>query len=276
MIDRSHELPLTGQAKALGISRGSVYYLARQTSDADLVLMRRIDELHLEHPFAGSRMLQGLLKAEGCEVGRLHVATLIKRMGVEAIYRRPSTSKPSPGRKIYPYLLRNLTVTRPNQVWASDITYVPMARGFVYLVAIVDWFSRKVLAWRLSITLSVDFCVEALEEALARHGKPEIFNIDQGSQFTSTDFIKVLKDAEIAISMGGKGAWRDNVFVERLWRTIKYEEIYLRADAGVAEARASIGRYLGFYNGRRPHSSLGGKNPDQAYTTVPTPIPAAA
>jgi putative transposase len=276
MIDRSSELPLTGQAKALGISRGSVYYLARPISDADLVLMRRIDELHLEHPFAGSRMLRALLKAEGREVGRLHVSTLMKKMGVEAIYRRPNTSKPGPGHRIYPYLLRNLAVTRPNQVWATDITYVPMARGFVYLVAIVDWFSRKVLAWRLSIALSADFCVEALEEALARHGKPEIFNTDQGSQFTSADFIKVLKDAEIAISMDGKGAWRDNVFVERLWRTIKYEEIYLRAYGGVTEARASIGRYLTFYNGKRPHSSLGGRTPDQAYINPATPIPAAA
>ena len=223
MIDRSHELPLTGQAKALGISRGSVYYPARPTSDANLALMRRIDGLHLEHPFAGSRMLRDMLKAEGREVGRRHVATLMKKMGVEAIYRRPNTSKPAPGHKIYPYLLRNLAVTRSNQVWASDITYVPMARGFVYLVAIVDLFSRKVLAWRLSITLSADFCVEALEEALARHGRPEIFNTDQGSQFTSTDFTKVLKKAEIAISMDGRGAWRDNVFVERLWRTVKYK-----------------------------------------------------
>jgi putative transposase len=276
MIDRSHELPLARQAKALGISRGSVYYLARPTSNADLALMRRIDELHLEHPFAGSRMLQKLLKAEGREVGRLHVSTLMKKMGVEAIYRRPNTSKPSPGHKIYPYLLRHLAVTRPNPVWATDITYVPMAQGFVYLVAIVDWFSRRVLAWRLSITLSADFCVEALEEALARHGKPEIFNTDQGSQFTSADFIKVLEDAEIAISMDGRGAWRDNVFVERLWRTIKYEEVYLRAYGGVSEARASIGRYLGFYNGKRPHSSLGGRTPDQAYANLATPIPAAA
>jgi putative transposase len=217
-----------------------------------------------------------MLRAEGREIGRRHVATLMRKMGVEAIYRRPNTSKPSPGHKIYPYLLRNLAVTRPNQVWAADITYVPMARGFVYLVAIVDLFSRKVLAWRLSITLSADFCVEALEEALARHGKPEIFNTDQGSQFTSTDFTKVLKTAEIAISMDGRGAWRDNVFVERLWRTVKYEEVYLRAYAGVAEARASIGRYLSFYNGKRPHSSLGGKKPDQAYINLATPIPAAA
>ena len=198
---------------------------------ADLALMRRIDELHLDYPFAGSRMLQGLLRAEGHSVGRRHVATLMKKMGIEALYRRPNTSKPAPGHKIYPYLLRNLPVTRPNHVWAMDITYIPMARGFVYLAAVVDWFSRRVLSWRLSITLEADFCIEAVEEALARHGKPDIFNTDQGSQFTSVDFIKVLKDAEIAISMDGKGAWRDNVFVERLWRTIKYEEVYLHAYA---------------------------------------------
>lgn len=276
MIDRDHGLSVSRQAKALGISRGSIYYLPRPTSDADLALMRRIDELHLEHPFAGSRMLKGLLQAEGHEVGRLHVSTLMKKMSIEALYRRPSTSKPAPGHKIYPYLLRKLAVTRPNQVWAMDITYVPMARGFVYLAAVIDWFSRKVLAWRLSITLSADFCVEALEEALGRHGRPEIFNTDQGSQFTSIEFTKVLKDAEVAISMDGKGAWRDNVFVERLWRTVKYEEVYLRAYASVSEARASIRRYLGFYNGTRPHSSLGGRTPDQAYLNQPTPIPAAA
>ncbi len=276
MIDRDHGLCVSRQTKALGISRGSVYYLPRPTSDADLVLMRRIDELHLDYPFAGSRMLMGLLKADGHEVGRLHVSTLMKKMAIAALYRRPNTSKPAPGHKVYPYLLRNLAVTRPNQVWAMDITYIPMARGFVYLAVVIDWFSRKVLAWRLSITLSADFCVEALEEALGRHGRPEIFNSDQGSQFTSADFIKVLKDAQIAISMDGKGAWRDNVFVERLWRTVKYEEVYLRAYGGVSEARASIGRYLGFYNGTRPHSSLGGRTPDQAYLNQPTPIPAAA
>lgn len=276
MIDRDHELSLSCQAKVLGISRGSIYYLPRPTSDADLALMRRIDELHLEYPFAGSRMLKGLLQAEGHEVGRLHVSTLMKRMGIAAIYRRPNTSKPAPGHKIYPYLLRNLAVTRPNQVWAMDITYIPMARGFVYLAAVVDWFSRKVLAWKLSITLSADFCIEAMEEALARHGRPDIFNTDQGSQFTSTEFIKVLKAAEIVISMDGKGAWRDNVFVERLWRTVKYEEVYLRAYASVSEARTSIGRYLAFYNGTRPHSSLGGQTPDRAYLNQPMPIPAAA
>jgi putative transposase len=276
MIDRTHRLSVGRQAKALGISRGSVYYLPQPTSDADLALMRRMDELHLDHPFAGSRILQGMLKAEGYEVGRLHVATLMKRMGIEALYRRPKTTTPAAGHKVYPYLLRKLAVTRPNQVWAMDITYVPMARGFVYLAAVIDWYSRRVLAWRLSITLSADFCIEALEEALARHGRPDIFNTDQGSQFTSIDFTKVLKAARIAISMDGKGAWRDNIFVERLWRTIKYEEVYLRAYASVAEARASIGRYLVFYNGRRPHSSHGGQTPDQAYLNPPQPIPAAA
>ena len=276
MIDRTHRLSVCRQAEALGISRGSVYYPPRPASAADLALMRRIDELHLDYPFAGSRMLRGLLKAEGHEVGRLHIATLMKKMGIEARYRRPKTTKAAPGHKVYPYLLRNMAVTRPNQVWAMDITYVPMARGFVYLAAVVDWFSRKVLAWRLSITLSADFCIEALEEALARHGRPDIFNTDQGSQFTSIGFIEVLQAAEIAISMDGQGAWRDNIFVERLWRTVKYEEVYLRAYASVTEARASIGRYLAFYNVRRPHSSLGGQTPDQAYLTPLQPLPAAA
>ncbi len=238
--------------------------------------MRRIDKLHLEYPFAGSRMLQGLLKAEGHEAGRLHVSTLMKKMAIEALYRRPRTSKPAPGHRIYPYLLRKMAVTRPNQVWAMDITSVPLSRGFVYLAAVIDWFSRKVLAWRLSITLSADFCIEALDEALARHGRPEIFNTDQGSQFTSVDFTRVLKNAGIAISMDGKGAWRDNVFVERLWRTVKYEEVYLRAYASVSEARASIGRYLTFYNRTRPHSSLGGRTPDRTYLSGLQPIPAAA
>jgi len=276
MIDHDHRLSISRQAKVLGISRGSVYYRPRPASDADLALMRRIEKLHVDYPFAGSRMLQGLLNAEGHQVGRLHVRTLMKRLGIAAIYRCPNTSRPAPGHKIYPYLLRKLAVTRPNQVWAMDITYVPMARGFVYLAAVVDWFSRKVLAWRLSITLAADFCIEALEEALARYGKPEIFNTDQGSQFTSIDFTRVLKDVGVAISMDGKGAWRDNVFVERLWRTVKYEEVYLRAYASVAEARALIGRYLVFYNTTRPHSSLDGKTPDQAHFSLRQPIPAAA
>lgn len=265
MIDRSHDLPVTRQARELGISRGSVYYLPRPVSEADLKIMRRIDELHLELPFAGSRMLRDLLRQEGIEIGRQHVATLMRKMAIEAIYRRPNTSKPAPGHKIYPYLLRKLPIVRPNQVWATDISYIPMAKGFVYLVAIVDWFSRKVLAHRVSITMEADFCVEALEEALARYGKPEIFNTDQGSQFTSQAFTSVLLREDIAISMDGRGAWRDNVVVERLWRSVKYEEVYLRAYASVSEARASIGRYLGFYNARRPHSSHRARTPDQAY-----------
>jgi putative transposase len=269
MIDRSHALPVTRQARELGISRGSVYYLPRPTSAADLAIMRRIDALHMDFPFAGSRMLRDLLAAEGIKVGRLHVSTLMKKMAIEAIYRRPNTSNPAPGHKIYPYLLRKVAVTRPNQVWATDITYIPMARGFVYLIAIVDWFSRRVLSWRLSITLETDFCIEALEEALTRFGAPEIFNTDQGSQFTSIAFTAVLQREKIAISMDGRGAWRDNVFVERLWRSVKYEEVYLRAYGSVSEARASIGRYLAFYNGRRPHSSLDRRTPDQAYFNRP-------
>ena len=277
MIDRGHALSLTRQAKALNISRSGVYALPRPVSDADLALMRRIDELHLDYPFAGSRMLQGLLAAEGRMAGRLHVSTLMKRMGIEAIYRRPNTSKPEPGHKIFPYLLRKLPVTRPNQVWAMDLTYIPMARGFVYLAAVIDWFSRKVLSWRISITMDKAFCIETVEEALARYGRPEIFNTDQGSQFTSVAFTALLLGKGIKISMDGKGAWRDNVFVERLWRSVKYEEVYLHAYDSVAQARASIGRYIdGFYNSRRPHSSLGRRTPDQAYFNPPTPILAAA
>jgi putative transposase len=275
MIDRRHDLPIIKQAEALSISRGSVYYLPRPVPEADLALMRRIDELHLEFPFAGSRMLRGLLAAEGSKVGRRHVKTLMKRMGMEALYRRPRTSKPEPGHKIYPYLLRGMQITRPNEVWAMDITYIPMARGFVYLAVVLDWFSRRVLAWRLSITMEAAFCVETLEDALARHGKPEIFNTDQGSQFTGSAFTGVLASNGIAISMDGKGAWRDNVFVERLWRSVKYEEVYLRAYDDVSEARSSIGRYLDFYNRRRPHSGLDGATPDQAYFT-PLPFRMAA
>ena len=267
MIDREHDLPITKQAEAVNFSRGSIYYLPRPLSAADLALMRRIDELHLEFPFAGSRMLRGLLSAEGCKIGRRHVKTLMKRMGIEALYRRPRTTKPEPGHKIYPYLLRGMAITRPNQVWAMDITYIPMARGFVYLTVVLDWFSRRVLSWRLSITMEAAFCVEALEDALARHGKPDIFNTDQGSQFTGSAFTGVLANNGVAISMDGKGAWRDNVFVERLWRSVKYEEVYLWAYDNVSEAHASIGRYLDFYNRRRPHSSLDDATPNQAYFT---------
>jgi putative transposase len=265
MIDREHKLPVKRQAEVLEISRGTVYYQPRPVSERDLLLMRAIDELHLDHPFAGSRMLRDLLRQQGLDAGRLHVGTLMGKMGIEAIYRRPNTSKPAPGHRIYPYLLRNLVVDRPNQVWAMDITYIPMARGFVYLCAVVDWFSRKILSWRLSITMDSSFCVDAVEEALATHGRPEIFNTDQGSQFTSEAFTEQLKKNEIAISMDGKGRWRDNVFVERIWKSIKYEEVYLRAYQSVQEARTSLGKYIDFYNRIRPHSSLRGNPPDQAY-----------
>ena len=236
MIDRSHDLSITRQATVLNVSRGSVYYKPRPVSAEDLAIMRRIDELHLDYPFAGSRMLRDMLCREGRQIGRQRVATMMKHMGIEAIYRRPNTSKPTPGNKIYPYLLRGLKVEAPNQVWAMDITYIPMARGFVYLAVVLDWATRRVLSWRLSITMEAAFCVETLEDALARHGRPEIFNTDQGSQFTGSAFTGVLASNAIAISMDGKGAWRDNVFIERLWRSVKYEEVYLRAYESVGEA----------------------------------------
>src|SRR5271156_5274409 len=226
MIDRGHALALIRLAKLLNLSRSSVYYRPRPASPADLAIMRRIDELHLDYPFAGSRMLRDLLRAEGVSIGRALVTTVMRRIGIEALYRRPNTSKPEPGQKIFPYLLRGLKIDRPNQAWAMDITYIPMARGFVYLAAVVDWFTRRVLSWRLSITMEVDFCIEAVEEALAKHGRPDIFNTDQGSQFTSQPFTGLLIDNAIAISMDGKGSWRDNVFIERLWRSVKYEEVY--------------------------------------------------
>ena len=265
MIDRGHQLPLSRQAEILGISRGSLYYDPCPVSAADLAIMRRIDELHLDYPFAGSRMLRDLLRGEGIAIGRERVTTMMRRMGIEAIYRRPRTSKPADRHKVFPYLLRGVPVERANQVWAMDITYIPMARGFVYLAAVVDWYSRRVLSHRVSITMEAEFCIDALEEALAKHGRPEIFNTDQGSQFTSTEFTGVLLSNEIAISMDGKGAWRDNVFVERLWRSVKYEEVYLRAYDTVSQARSSIARYFSFYNGRRPHSSLDRQTPDRAY-----------
>ena len=225
MIDREHELPLVRQAELLKLSRGSLYYKNRPVTAAALAIMRRIDELHLEYPFAGSRMLRDLLRGEGVVIGRERVARMMRRMGVVAIHRRPNTSKPAPGHKIYRYLLRDLTIDRPNQVWAMDITYIPMARGFVYLAAVVDWFTRRILSWRVSTGMEVDFCLEAVEEALAKYGRPTIFNTDQGSQFTSAAFTGLLLENTIDISMDGKGAWRDNVFVERVWRSVKYEEV---------------------------------------------------
>jgi len=265
MIDRDHDLPVARQAKVLNISRGSVYYKPRPVSPEDLAVMRRIDELHLDYPFAGSRMLRDMLNREGISAGRRHVATLMKRMGIEAIYRRPNTSKPAPGHKIYPYLLRGLKVDRPNQVWAMDISYIPMARGIVYLTAVVDWFSRCVLSHRVSITMEAGFCIEAVEETLAKHGRPEMFNMDQGSQFTSEAFTSTLIANKIAISMDGKGSWRDDVFVERIWKSVNYEEVYLHAYDSVGTARAALAKYLDFYNRKRPHSSFDQKTPDEAY-----------
>ena len=276
MIDRKHDLPISKQAEVLRISRGSVYYLPRPVSAADLAIMRRLDRLHLEFPFAGARMLQGLLSADGCKIGRRHVKTLMRRMGIEALYRRPRTTKPEPGHKIFPYLLRGIAITRPNQVWAMDITYIPMARGFVYLAVVLDWFSRRVLSWRVSITMQAAFCVETLEDALARHGKPDIFNTDQGSQFTGAAFTGLLASNGIAISMDGKGPWRDNVFVERLWRSVKYERVYLKAYDSVSAARADIADYMGWYNAGRAHSSLNDFTPNEHYfANLPTLAQAA-
>lgn len=269
MIDRTHALPLTQQAAALGISRGAVYYAPRETSAFTLALMRRMDELHLDYPWMGARLLKKKLRPDFPGVGRRRVGKLMRVMGIVAMVPQPGTSRRHRAHPVYPYLLRDRVITRPNEVWAMDITYIPMARGFVYLAVVLDWFSRRVLSWRLSITMEAAFCVEALEDALARHGKPDIFNTDQGSQFTGAAFTGSLADNGIAISMDGKGAWRDNVFVERLWRSVKYEEVYLNAYQGVSEARASIGRYFDFYNGRRPHSSLDGMTPDQAYFSPP-------
>ena len=265
MIDRNHKLPVSHQCTVLGLARSSAYYTPREVSPADLTLMRRIDELHLEHPFAGTRMLRDLLRPEGFEAGRKHIGTLIARMGIEALYRKPNTSRRQRGDEIHPYLLRGLAIERPNQAWAADITYIPMRRGFLYLFAVIDWFSRRVLAWRLSNTLTTDFCLDAVREAIHRYGRPEIFNTDQGCQFTSGEFTGLLKMHHIRISMDGKGSWRDNVFVERLWKSVKYEEVYLKAYDSVADAKANLATYLRFYNERRPHRSLDGKTPNAAY-----------
>lgn len=265
MIDPSHELSVSRQAKILEVSRSSVYYRPRPESAEDLELMRAIDRLHLEAPFAGSRMMKKLLRAEGIEVGRRHVRTLMQKMGIEALYRKRNTSRRHPGHAVFPYRLRGRTITAPNEAWALDITYIPMARGFVYFVAVMDWATRKILSWRLSNTLTADFCVEALEEAIGRYGTPEIVNTDQGSQFTSSAFVETVHRHGIALSMDGKGSWKDNVFIERFWRTLKYEEVYLRAYATVSEAKESIGKYLAFYNGRRPHTANDDLTPDAAY-----------
>jgi putative transposase len=271
MIIKTHSLPVKRQAELLEISRANVYYLPAPTLEKDLALMRAIDELHLEYPFLGARQLCKILRREGHPAaGRLHIGTLMAKMGIAALYRKPNTSKRHPAHKIYPYLLRHLAIERANHVWAMDITYLPMQRGFIYLAAVMDWATRRVLAWRVSNTLTSDFCVEAVEEAIARYGKPEIFNTDQGTQFTSDAFTTMLHGYDVAISMDGRGCWRDNVFVERLWRSIKYEEVYLHAYESVSAAKAGVGRYLDFYNRRRPHTALGGQTPDEAYFTQQT------
>ena len=275
MIDRDHKLSITRQASLLNISRGTVNYLPEPVSPADLVLMRKIDALHLEHPFMGARMLRDQLRMQGIHAGRRHIRTLMLRMGIAALAPQPGTSKAAPGHKIYPYLLRNLVINRANQVWALDTTYIPMTRGFVYLTAVVDVASRRVLAHKVAITLEAVHAREVIEQAFARYGAPEIVNTDQGSQFTGSSFIGVLDSHGIRISMDGKGCWRDNVFVERLWRSIKYEEVYLHAYDSVTAARTGITRYLAFYNTRRPHQSLDGRTPDTVYFNHP-PLAAAA
>mgnify|MGYP003401815983 FL=1 len=265
MINRTHALSVVRQCQILKLSRSTAYYQPTPVSTMELTLMRRIDALHLDYPFAGARMLRDLLRREGQAIGRRHVATLMRRMGITAVYRRPHTSQRHPAHTVYPYLLRHLEITRPNHVWAADITYIPMARGFVYLCAVLDWASRRVLAWRLSNTLTTDFCLEAVQDAVVRYGTPEIFNTDQGCQFTSLEFTGLLTTHGIQISMDGKGCWRDNVFVERLWKSIKYEEVYLHAYETIGDAHQGVARYLRFYNQTRPHQALDGQTPDQVY-----------
>jgi len=265
MIDRQHPLPVVQQCQLLAIARSSVYSTPQPVSAATLALMRQIDELHLQHPFAGSRMLRDLLRLQGVNVGRKHVATLMRRMGIEALYQRPRTTQSHPGHVVFPYLLRDRAITAPNQVWAMDITYIPMRRGFVYLAAVLDWATRRVLAWRLSNSMTVDFCIDALEAAIRDCGLPTMLNTDQGSQFTGTAFVSVVQQHGIQLSMDGKGSWRDNLFIERLWKSVKYEEVYLHAYDSVTEARHGLTRYFTFYNQGRPHSALDGQTPDMVY-----------
>lgn len=278
MIDQGSKLSITRQCELLELNRTGVYYTPRPVHEEDLRIMRRIDELHLEHPFYGARRLAKQLEREDFEVGRRHVATLMRRMGIEALYRRPRTSIPARDAKIYPYLLDGLVIERPNQVWSSDLTYLPMAHGFLYLVAILDVASRKVLSFRVSNTMTPDFCVDALSEAIARYGAPEIVNTDQGSQFTSKAWTDVVDAAGARISMDGKGRWIDNVFIERLWRSVKYEDIYLRAYENGRELQAGLTRYFDFYNRRRIHQSHDYQTPDEIYyaATAGEPLAIAA
>ena len=266
MVERDRaDLPVVRQCQLLSISRSSFYATPRGESDTNLSIMAEIDRQFLETPFYGVRQMTWHLRSKGWHVNVKRTRRLMRKMGLMPIYQRPRTSIPAPGHRIYPYLLRDLVIDRPNQVWCTDLTYIPLARGFLYLVAIMDWSSRKVLAWRLSNTMEAAFCVDALEEAMERYGKPDIFNSDQGSQFTSWDFTQQLKDAGIRISMDGKGRWLDNVFVERLWRSLKYECVYLHAWTGGREARHGIGAWVDFYNQQRPHTAHGGRTPDAAY-----------
>jgi putative transposase len=269
LIEAGSTPSMRRQCDLLSVTRSSVYYEPVGLDDEELAVMRRIDELHLKHPFFGSRMMAQTLKAEGTAMNRKRAQRLMRVMGLESAAPKPNTSKPAPEHPVYPYLLRGLTISRPNHVWATDITYIPMAHGFAYLVAIIDWYSRRVLSWRLSNTLDTGFCIEALKEALSRFGKPDIFNTDQGSQFTSADFTDVLRKADIKISMDGKGRCIDNIFVERLWRSLKYEEVYLNAYDSLIEARGGIGRYFRFFNHKRPHSSLGYQTPASFYESMP-------
>ena len=276
MITPTHALSIVRQCQLLTLARSTAYYQPTPVSAAELALMRRIDALHLDHPFAGARMLRDLLRRAGHAIGRRHVSTLMTRMGITALYRKPHTSARHPAHPVYPYLLRNVAITRPNHVWAADITYIPMHRGFVYLCAVLDWASRRVLAWRLSNTLTTDFCIEAVQEAITRAGVPAVFNTDQGCQFTSLEFTGLLKAHGIQISMDGTGCWRDNVFVERLWKSIKYEEVYLHAYETVSAAQQGLERYLTFYNQARPHRALDGRTPDGVYfDNLPTRLTAA-
>ena len=270
MIDPGHPLPLTVQSKILQLSRSSLYYKAVPTSGRDLELMRHVDEIHLKYPFMGSRSIRNELRDLWHTVGRGHVSTLMKKIGIRALYQKPRLSVPHPAHKVYPYLLRGIEVTRANQCWAADITYLPMARGFCYLVAVMDWASRKVLAWRLSNTLDASFCTEAIEEAIRKYGIPEIFNTDQGSQFTSEAFITILNTNGIRISMDSRGRWMDNIFIERLWRSVKYEDVYLKAYGSIPEARRGLTEYFEFYNQRRRHQGLDDRTPNKIYwSTLP-------
>lgn len=266
MIDRACVgLSIARQVELLSVSRASVYRRPRGEGTENLALMRRMDEVFLEYPFFGSRQMARFLRREGRTAGRHRVRRLMRVMGLGAIYCKPRTSDPHPAHKVYPYLLRHLAVTRANQVWCTDISYIPMRRGFLYLVTIMDWHSRKILSWRLSNTMDTAFCLEVLEEALARHGPPDIFNSDQGSQFTSLEFTQILRNRGIRISMDGRGRWRDNIYVERFWRSVKYECVYLHAFETGSQAREGIGRWIRFYNERRPHSTHGIKTPDEVY-----------